>query len=583
MVTYAQLRALDPAQFEQAADGWHKVSSNAGAAKDRLDQEINAKLRGALKGDGVTAALSRLERLRENFHYMQVECALILTALNGLASELRSAKKKLDDAVQDARTAGMTVRENGSVEYHAPTPLLPGSVGGSSGDGRPPYVSITPQMRAQGFADRIGDALGDAAEADGKYARTLGKLITEADLSVTKEDWNDAAKDRGAVSTSVGRYLPPAPEEKSPAENRAWWNGLSAEERAAYISLYPASVGVLNGLPVEDRDEANRVVFTEQRAKYQTELDNYPPAPKPKFILAGRSMVITSEWREWDARREHLKAALNGMKRIQMRFDDTGKVDAFDNTRPSGYTPTGSGLPPAYLLAFDPEENGRAIVANGNPDTADHTAVMVGGTKGTLGGINKPLIAGTNLWQAATALPGEPKVSTITWYGYDAPQSFVPEAMKDKYADRAAGDLNDFLTGLRTAHDPSAGDHISVQGHSYGTVVVGSAARQGELPADDVMLSGSPGVQVGRARELDVPEGHVWNQTADDDWVPDWGAVSHGHREGLHWVTPGDGEFGARQMTTDTTGHGNYWLAGSETLENQARVVAGRYDDVRVR
>ncbi|MEU7245136.1 hypothetical protein AB0B32_34340, partial [Streptomyces sparsogenes] len=111
MVTFAQLKALDPAQFEEAADGWHKVSSSASAAKDRLENEINAKLRGGLKGQGVGAALGRLERLSENFHYMQVECALVLTALNGLAAELRAAKKKLDNAVQDAQDAGMTVKE----------------------------------------------------------------------------------------------------------------------------------------------------------------------------------------------------------------------------------------------------------------------------------------------------------------------------------------------------------------------------------------------------------------------------------------------------------------------------------------
>ncbi|MEU9795824.1 hypothetical protein AB0E27_35505, partial [Streptomyces sparsogenes] len=86
VVTFAQLKALDPARFERAADGWHKVSSSASAAKDRLENEINAKLRGGLKGQGVGAALGRLERLSENFHYMQVECALVLTALNGLAA-----------------------------------------------------------------------------------------------------------------------------------------------------------------------------------------------------------------------------------------------------------------------------------------------------------------------------------------------------------------------------------------------------------------------------------------------------------------------------------------------------------------
>ncbi|MGO4429650.1 hypothetical protein AB4Z54_65655, partial [Streptomyces sp. MCAF7] len=154
-------------------------------------------------GQGVGAALGRLERLSENFHYMQVECALILTALNGLASELRAAKKKLDNAVQDAQDAGMTVKEDGSVEYKPPLVLLPGQEYEPPGNGTP-FVTTTPKQRAQGFADRIGDALKDATDADGKYAKTLGKLITTADLSVTKDDWTDAAKDRGDVKKTVG-------------------------------------------------------------------------------------------------------------------------------------------------------------------------------------------------------------------------------------------------------------------------------------------------------------------------------------------------------------------------------------------
>ncbi|MFD8863348.1 alpha/beta hydrolase [Streptomyces sp. NPDC059590] len=584
MVTFAQLRALDPAQFEEAADGWHKVSSNASASKDRLDNEINAKLRGALKGQGVGTALGRLERLSENFHYMQVECALVLTALNGLAAELRAAKTKLHNAVQDALDAGMTVKEDGSVQYTPPLVLLPGQEYEPAGNGRTPFVTTTPKERAQGFADRIGDALKDAAVADGKYAKTLGKLITVADLSVTKEDWTDADADRGAVKKTVGDYLRDIPKDKSPKDNAAWWKSLSKEEQAEYISLYPAGVGKLDGLPVEDRDEANRVWFNEQRAKYQTELDNLPPEPKPRQLLAGRSMVPNPKWTEWYNRKKHLEGALDGMMRIQMRFDSTGKVDPYPTKRPADYKPTGDGLPPAYLLDFDPENNGRAIIANGNPDTADHTVVMVGGTKSRLSGLYTPMVAGTNLWQAASAMPGEPKVSTITWNGYDAPQNLFPEGALNRYADRAAGDFNDFLAGLHTSHDPSADDHLSVQAHSYGSVLVGSAARQGTLEADDVMFSGSPGVQVGRAEDLDVPPGHVWNQRAQDDPVPRLGAPTHGHREGLtQYITPNDPIFGAKQMTTDTKGHGNYWLAGSESLENQARVVVGRYDEVQLK
>ncbi|MDW6066109.1 hypothetical protein SAZ11_60535 [Streptomyces sp. FXJ1.4098] len=169
---------------------------------------------------GVGAALGRLERLSGNFHYMQVECALILTALNGLAAELRAAKKKLDNAVQDAQDAGMTVKEDGSVEYKPPLVLLPGQEYEPPGNGRTPYVTTTPKQRAQGFADRIGDALKDATEADGKYAKALGKLITTADLSVTKDDWIDADNDRGRLRRRSGTICATFPRTSRPRTTR---------------------------------------------------------------------------------------------------------------------------------------------------------------------------------------------------------------------------------------------------------------------------------------------------------------------------------------------------------------------------
>ncbi|WP_078592062.1 alpha/beta hydrolase [Streptomyces megasporus] len=58
-------------------------------------------------------------------------------------------------------------------------------------------------------------------------------------------------------------------------------------------------------------------------------------------------------------------------------------------------------------------------------------------------------------------------------------------------------------------HHRHPASHTTVVGHGYGTTVAGSAAGQGELNADDAVLSGIPGVQVGKASGTDVPEGHV--------------------------------------------------------------------------
>ncbi|MDT3396094.1 alpha/beta hydrolase [Streptomyces sp. B1866] len=286
----------------------------------------------------------------------------------------------------------------------------------------------------------------------------------------------------------------------------------------------------------------------------------------------------TDEWTAWHKkygdRIDRLQAGLKGMQAIRDRFDETGR----------------HGLPEAYLLGFDPKKDGRAIIATGNPDKADHTAVYVPGTGSDLSGIHGSLERTKNLWQAAAPLAHGQSVSTIAWLGYDAPDDVLKDATFSHYANDGAPAFNRFVDGLHASHEPGSAGHTTVVGHSYGTTLIGSAARQGDLHADDVVFAGSPGVQVDSAEAMDVPKGHVWNEEAGSDSVPELGREFH---SGNQWeikdgriimraigVIPSDEEFGAVQMRTNTSGHSEYWKEDSDSLLNQARVIAGRYDRV---
>ncbi|MFE1175298.1 alpha/beta hydrolase [Streptomyces sp. NPDC058773] len=580
MVSLTQLRRLKPSALEDAADGWHKVSSAAGEAKDRVDNEIVATLQRDLKGDVLDAALGRLRRLSRNFQYAQVESGLIRTALNGLADELRSAQRKLSEALADAEAEKFTVKPDGSVHWvsrRGQVPLNPEQ--STWAEGPSGILNAEPQQaKAQAYADRIGAALREADEADARYSRTLDRLKADNDLSVTNSDWVDAQRDMSALRKSVGKYLrrDDIPKGESPAANAAWWKALSADEKSDYAALFPASIGALDGVPSEVRDEANRAVFAEKQAEYKSLLAATPPEPWPKWVSTGgpyASMVPSDEWQAWNKkyRHEELAAADKGMEAIQKRLEATGT----------------DGLPEAYLLGFSPEGNGRAIIATGNPDQADHTAVYVPGTSSNLAGIDGDIRRMTDLWRATAPLAGDQKVSTITWLGYDAPPK-LGNAVVSHYADDGAPAFNGFLDGLRQSRGPDAGGHLTAIGHSYGTTLIGSAARQGQLNSDDVVFAGSPGVQVGKAADLDVPGGHVWNEEADGDPVPDIGSWGHGGSQwkyrGGTFIIPSDDLFGANQMTTDTTGHSDYWKYGlrpSESLQNQAAVVLGQYEEVK--
>ncbi|MFE9300296.1 alpha/beta hydrolase [Streptomyces sp. NPDC006856] len=590
------LRAFKPSEYEEAADGYRATGDMASEAKDAIDNRIAVGLRSEVKGDAAGAAHEQLKKLSKNFHYVQTECGLVSTALNGFAFDVAVAKRKLEAALEDAWADGCTVHANGSVSY--PAGRKPGeektadggTVTGSAG-GSPTSdalerqaVNIHPNPhygKALAYANRIADALEEAKDADTKWAPKLRALKADDDLEVSHRDWADVTSDTGGVREAGKSYfdsLPEPPRDGTPKDNASWWKGLSPEEQAAHLTLNAAAVGALDGLPAETRDEANRMVLAQSRAQVELELARIPPEPtrySPNPNGTYPAVIQNAGWTEWNEkygeRRAQLTKAQNGMKSIQERFDATGE----------------NGLPPAYLLGFDTEKNGRAIVANGNPDTAAHTAVYVPGTTSNLGGIGGDIGRMTELWRESDAMAGGKEVSTITWLGYDAPQSVVKDAPFRHYADDGAPAFNRFMDGLNVANSTESGGHHTAIGHSYGTTLVGSAARQGELNADDVVFAGSPGVQVGEASRMDVPKGHVWNEEAEGDPVPDLGRWGHG---GSQWrfgggvaIIPSDELFGANQMSTDgSEGHSEYWVRDTDSLRNQAAVVTGQYGKVKI-
>ncbi|MFI9238251.1 alpha/beta hydrolase [Streptomyces sp. NPDC053079] len=623
-MTIDELRNLDTSKFAKAAEGWSRVSNRASAARGRVDHEIIAKLGSTQKGTAATAAMGSLDRLSKNYRYIHAECGLIRTALSGLAEELVAPQRKLKQALEDAEGLKFTVRPNGSVEFPkspgtpAPSLPLPAAPGGMPALMNPDSTPDPNQAKAQDIANRIGEALKEASEIDGRYARALTKLIADGDLN--KTDLSDVAQDLKDVRAAAGRHFSDSkiPKGKSPKENADWWSKRTQAERDELVSLYPASIGALNGLPAVVRDEANRVVLAEAHLDIKQKIDELGRHEPTKLVVSRgeRPSISTSaEWVEWKDKRDSLKKHLQGIEDIESRLSRSAYVEK-PGERP---------VPEAYLLGFDTKGIGHAVVANGNPDTAAHTAVYVPGTTSRLSNIEGNIKRMEKLWSTSTDMADGQSVSTITWLGYDAPQSLAVNSPETKYANEGGPKLNEFLNGLRTTHH-GAPSHLTVDGHSYGSTVIGSAARQGTLPVDDVFVEGSPGMQVGHASKLDVKADHVWAAEADSnpflkgmpvaipgladdkhggfhvpfitsDPVPELGGWKHAPKKldvdllpswvdgdgmsVISTVTPTDREFGANIVATGKSrGHSGYWDMESESIRNQARIVVGKYDKV---
>lgn len=593
----ATLKALKPSEFENAADGYRATAAMADAAKDTVDNQISAGINNQLKGATATAALRELAAVSRNFQYVQTECGLVSTALNGFAFDMASAKRKLEAAIEDARADHCTVHADGSVGYPAgrkpgeEKDTAGGTVTGSAGSDPTadalerqaanihpnPYYGVAIE-----YADRIADALREATEADAKWEPKLRALRADDDLVVSDRDWTDVTSDRGGVADAADTYLDsikPPPKEATPEESAAWWKGLTPEQQTDYLAVHPNAIGAMNGLPSDIRDDANRMVLDETRAKYQLDLNTIPKEPVKYTANTNGSYpaaVITPEWRRWNdkygAKKDKLEGALKGMQAIQDRFDRTGE----------------RGLPEAYLLGFDPTGlgDGRIILANGNPDTADHVGVWVPGTKASLESSGGDLGRAERLWKASHQLNPGQNISTVLWLDYNAPDNVVPQATRGGYAEEGGPRLHDFMEGNRVAQQTADGtrSHTTVLGHSYGSTVVGVSAQSGSWEdakaVDDYVFAGSPGVQADHAGDLGVPGNHVWAMGADswDDVLVREGGRFLGL--GDNAAIPTDESFGGNIMKSDAEGHTSFYDENSLSLKNQAAVIAGRYSKV---
>ncbi len=224
--------------------------------------------------------------------------------------------------------------------------------------------------------------------------------------------------------------------------------------------------------------------------------------------------------------------------------------------------------PNRRFLLFDPSGDGRIAEVFGPLETADHVAIVVPGMNNELNNFD----AGnaSRLQQEAADLGGG-EVATIQWLGYDSPEGIT--AATGGPADEGGEALPPFLAGVR-AQRSGDGPHVTVVGHSYGSVVLGRALRDQGLEVTDAVAVGSPGMGVNDAGDLGDGFERLWAGRARGDIVPS--APFHGE-------DPHDVGFGATRFHTgDISGHSSYFQEGSLSLHNLGLIVAGRPDDVDV-
>ncbi|MGC0415429.1 alpha/beta hydrolase [Embleya sp. AB8] len=532
MVTLPQLRDAVLGGLDRAVVEWTELAAALDGLVGRATNGVGGPLRASRwEGADADAAARGLAARGEQLMVAAQEARCVLTVLDTAAEQLRAAQRDLRARLEEATAAGFTVCEDGRVEATDP-------------GWRADSATIARQHELE---RRLAEPVRRAGETDVRCAEALARLYPTATA-----DWADTAADGASVMGLAGLGLGGVPKD-DPAAVAKWWAGLGPAEQAMYLAGYPAELGAMDGLPAEVRDRANRVALAEAKTALSAEL----AVARAKRDAAGRT--DDAKWRFRVTALKDRLAAIEGLEATLRTGDDL------------------------FLLGFNAKDDGQAVVAIGNPDTAAHTAVYVPGTGARLAGIDEHVQRMRRLTDAARGYAGSEKVSAITWISYDAPDDLL-HAMSSADAEKAAPVLRRFLRGVGVAQGIDSKRHVTLIGHSYGSVVIADAARNdGGVYAQDIIVAGSPGMHVAKAAELDVNPSHVWVLAADDDPVPILGSGAHAPvvDDGrITRRTPDDRAFGANRLTTKRAeGHSDYWSADHpDSLDNQAAVVAGRYD-----
>jgi hypothetical protein len=411
--------------------------------------------------------------------------------------------------------------------------------------------------------------------------------------------------------------------EATPEEINDWWNKFGDDDQELIANEFPELIGPLDGIPTEHRDISNRVLL-------QNEIDSFPPnldgqiadleallASMDEGTYTGPGEIpYDGTTMDREALEEHLAGLYeqrddyNALVALQDRI---AEPHVFENGESVDY----------FLLGIDSAEDGKAIVAVGNPDTADNVNVYVPGTGADLGSVG-----GGGEWghgdigraeksveDAMAVAPGE-STAAIMWLDYDAPDNVIPfvdggaesQASSESYAQAAASDLSSFTDGLR-ATDQGGGANLTMTGHSYGSTTIGVAARDEGLDVDNMIFVGSPGVGVESAEDLGIPPENVWASRNEEDvieWAADEasnGAAAAAATSGggpliaaaagglAYWLTPDEDmihgtdpyaeEFGGNTFTSDATrdsamgNHSAYWDDGNASRKNMAYIITG--------
>ncbi|MCV7079886.1 alpha/beta hydrolase [Mycobacterium szulgai] len=533
-LTLADVERWDPAAIRSVFDAAIRRAHGTRAAAAALTETMSLFDFG---GDTAEAAHAATRHTTLVLGSHADACEVVARAAEKSAEEVAGIRLQLSRIRDTARDSRLVINDATGV-------ALPPSDLSS--------FSAADQLRiidaAVGLTANIKRLLADAEIAD----EDLAAAIRGADGDLSPEQ----------VATALSHLPPkmpalPAPG-SPPTEVSKWWHALTPGQQDRVKEWFGASLRNLDGIPTDIRNELNVAVLQQEIARLQ---------------------------QGW----------YDGYGAWHTNTDKLADLKAVRDTL--------TGQPGTSLILLETGSHPRKVLAAlavGDVDNAERVGVTVGGLSTRVSSSVNQMVreAAAQRDKAAelrarAGLPNPDAVASVAWLGYDAPGN-LKDVTQDWLARKGSGPLNNFYKGLAAASNVPY-QHITAFGHSYGSLTTSLALQRGS-PVSDVVLYGSPGVEINDAAQLGVAPGHAFYEVGVNDFVAETiselgafgaapqdvpGMIELSVKTGM---APG-GARGDGLLHERAYGHSEYAREGSNNQlrmsgYNMAAVLAGLPDDV---
>lgn len=537
LVTISQVEAARPDGLTQSGAA---MGQSAAGLNERINQQQGAldTLKSGWQGAASDSAIAKAVPILTHMQQMQKAMAVLQTTLQEGGVTLSGIRTNVLNNVDQLRGQGWQVASDGSVSVRP----------GSSLDR---YAAISPvnEMQVRQLAAANSMTMKSLLASFDTTDRQLGQKMRSAVAALDGKPstfWAGI----GDIPQKPPDTGPTIPQDKSPEEVKTWWESLSQSDKDRLLREQPEKLGNLNGIPVEDRSKANIETMNRDIARVENATEAIPYDDMQRYYNA-----------------------------IKIR-------DGLAAQRAKTGAET-------YLYVYEPnafDNQGRAAIAIGNPDTADNTAVVVPGTGNSVesGWLSRDDAA--RVYDQTSKADPTRSTAVVAWMGYDAPDSLTDVRVGQPDLARQGGDL---LAGdVNALNVTNQGDsHVTVIGHSYGSTTVADAAAGSGMRVDDVVLIGSPGTDLAKsASDFHLPEGgHVFVGAASTDPITHFGGMQS-TMPGTDFTVglgndPADDDFGSTRFKAEVPGlsnpfsdHSSYLQPGSESLYSIATIASGQGD-----